>query len=261
MFEALKLFNGLFSHYPVSVFSPCLLRVLPNGGTNRFIWDGNYSSFKQWAHHQITTEGWANMSHVVSTSRTWTRGRQNGPIKTVSDYPTSLSVIYLHHALPSCFYLLPVCLVTDGVFGGVPCQCFSCQCCLFRLSSLSFSEQRQRETRERYINWRVSCRAVLFPSFQTRGNSRALGWHCSLTSFPNASTLSTLEYGMMTQFHPVEGTDVCCDEGLLTTRKLLQSGNWQQAGSTPPNISSNVPRCCWNSSVGIFICLPREAHA
>lgn len=37
--------------------------------------------------------------------------------QTVSDYPTSLSVIRLRSGLASCFYLLPVSGVTDGAFG------------------------------------------------------------------------------------------------------------------------------------------------
>lgn len=100
--------------------------------------------------------------------------------------------------------------------------------------------------------------AVLLRGFQTRGNGRALGWRCNLTSFPNASTL---ECGMMRRFHPSEGTDVCCDEGLLTTRKRLQSGNWQQAGSTPPSMPTNVPRCCSSRSVGYsFACQGKLMH-
>lgn len=68
-------------------------------------------------------------------------------------------------------------------------------------------------------------------------------------------------YGMMRCFHPLEGTDVCCDEGLLTTRKRLQSGNWQQAGSTPPSMSTNVPRCCSSRSIGYsFACQEKVMH-
>lgn len=75
MLGALKLFNGLCPHYPVSVFLPCLLRVPPNGGTNRFIWDRNYSIFRQWVHHQLTKEGRANLGW------NWGRGREKTPIR------------------------------------------------------------------------------------------------------------------------------------------------------------------------------------
>lgn len=217
MLEALKLFNGLCSHYPVSVFSPCLLRVLPNGGTNRFIWDGNYSSFKQWAHHQITTEGWANMNHVVSTSRTWARGRQNGPInqcQIILQACLSFVSTILFLPVSICFlsaWWLMGSLVEYHV--SVSAVRFACSG-----SALSFSEQRQRETRERCINWRVSC---FIRSFQTCGNGRKLGWHCCLTSFSNASKLSTFEYGMMKQFHPLKGTDVCCEWRTVDNKETI----------------------------------------
>lgn len=75
MLGALKLFNGLCSHYPVSVFLPWLLRVPPNGRTNRFIRDCNYSIFRQWVHHQLTKEGRVNLSW------NWGRGREKTPIR------------------------------------------------------------------------------------------------------------------------------------------------------------------------------------
>lgn len=51
------------------------------------------------------------------------------------------------------------------------------------------------------------------------------------------------------------------NKGLLTTRKLLQPGNWQQAGSTHSNISSDVPCCCWNRSIGYsFACQEALMH-
>lgn len=127
MLGALKLFNGLCSHYPVCVFSPCLLRLPPNGGTNRFIWDRNYGIFKRWAPHQLRERRAERMraDTAASTIRTRTRRREREQSnQTVSDYPTSLSIICLHYGLASCFYLLPVCLVTDGLSGGVPCQSF-----------------------------------------------------------------------------------------------------------------------------------------
>lgn len=165
MLEALKLFNGLCSHYPVSVFSPCLLRVLPNGGTNRFIWDGNYSSFKEWAHHQITTEGWANMSHAVSTSRTWARGRQNGPIRQCQiilqaclSFVSTMLFLPVSICFLSAWWLMGSLVEYHVNVSPVRVACSG--------SAPSFSEQRQRETRERYINWRVSCHAVLFLVFK-----------------------------------------------------------------------------------------------
>lgn len=122
MLGALKLFNGLCSHYPVSVFSPCLLRVPPNGGTNRFIWDCNYSSFKQWAHH---SKGQSESELMLLYLQDMSNGKGEQSNQTgLSDYPTSLSIICLQDGLSSCFYLLPVCLVTDAVFGGVTCQSF-----------------------------------------------------------------------------------------------------------------------------------------
>lgn len=165
MLEALKLFNGLCSHYPVSVFSPCLLRVLPNGGTNRFIWDGNYISFKQWAHHQITMEGWANMNHVVSTSRTWARQRQNGPIRQCQIILRAcLSFVSTMRFLPvSICFLSPCWLMGSLVEYHVNVSPVRVAC---SGSALSSSKQRQRETQERYINWRVSCWAVLFIVFK-----------------------------------------------------------------------------------------------
>lgn len=96
-------FNGLCTHYPVSVFSPCLLRVPPNGRTNRFRWDCNYSSFVQWA--SDSKAGQSNykpmMPHLASTM-TRARERANSPIRLCQ---------ITHHAclsFVSTMVLLPV---------------------------------------------------------------------------------------------------------------------------------------------------------
>lgn len=87
MLGALKLFNGLCSHYPVCVFSPCLLRLPPNGGTNRFIWDRNYSIFKRWAPHQLRERRAERMradtaaSTISTRTRRRERERENSPIR------------------------------------------------------------------------------------------------------------------------------------------------------------------------------------
>lgn len=122
-------------------------------------------------------------------------------------------------------------------------------------SALSSGEQRQSETRERHINWRVSRRAVFIPWFPNTRKRQSAGMMLQ----PNI--VSKCLYGMMRRFHPLEGAGDCCDEGLLTTRKRLQSGNWQQAGSTPPSMSTNVPRCCSSRSVGYsFACQEKLMH-
>lgn len=222
MLGALKLFNGLCSHYPVSVFSPCLLRVPPNGGTNRFIWDRNYSIFKQWAHHQFAKEGRVNLIwYCCIYHQDMSKGKREQTNQTVSDYPTSLSIICLHYGLASCFYLLPVWLVTDGVFGGVPRQSFQT---LILLSELPVQAQFPPPSmnRSRWLPKNANLietlhaterfhlhisdikrqgielrNSLLLVNEGKEANSREPEWHCSLTAFSNAFVISTFKHGVM----------------------------------------------------------------
>lgn len=180
MLEALKLLNGLCSHYPVSVFSPCLLRVLPNGGTNTFIWDGNYSSFTQWARHQITTEGSANMNRAVSSSRTWARGRQNGPIRQCQiilqaclSFASAMLFLPVSICFPSPWWRMGSLVEYHVNVSPVRVVCLP--------STLSFSEQRQSETRKRGINWRVSCWAVVHVETAERWDDTAARHHFQMS--------------------------------------------------------------------------------
>lgn len=95
--------------------------------------------------HQIVKEDRVNLSWYACIYNQDMSGRKKEQSnQTVSDYPTSLSVICLHSGLVSCFYLLPVSLVTDGAFGGaehhvrVARRWFLCQGCLFRPRSHCF---------------------------------------------------------------------------------------------------------------------------
>lgn len=256
MLEALKLFNGLCSHYPVSVFSSCLLRVLPNGGTNRFIWDGNYSSFKQWAHHQITTEGWANTSPgtVVSTSGTRARRRQKSPIRQCQiTLQACLSFVSTMLFLPVsiCFlsaWWLMGCLVEYHVsVSPVRVACSG--------SALSSSEQRRRATWERRFNWKALC--CFSRRFQRTG----------MTLQPD-----TIFFWCIFAVY----TGIRCDETVSSFeryRRLLWMKNcWQHGNYYNQVIDSRqeayISKYIRKSSPlllkqgrRIFACLPRGAHA
>lgn len=65
--------------------------------------------------HQIVKEDRENLSwYACIYHQDMSRRKREQSNQTVSDYPTSLSVICLHSGLASCFYLLPVLVVTDG---------------------------------------------------------------------------------------------------------------------------------------------------
>ena len=95
--------------------------------------------------HQIAKEDRVNLSwYACIYHQDMSRRKSEQSNQTVSDYPTSLSVICLHSGLASCFYLLPVSVVTDGAFGGtehhvrVARRWFLCQGCQFRPVSHCF---------------------------------------------------------------------------------------------------------------------------
>lgn len=93
--------------------------------------------------HQIAKEDRVNHSWYgcISHQDISRGGKRERPNQTVSDYPTRLSIICLHYALASSFYLLPVSVVGDwwGLWRSwAPCQ--SCWA-LIPLSGLSVQAQ------------------------------------------------------------------------------------------------------------------------
>lgn len=139
--RSLKLFNGLCSHYPVSVFLPCLLRVPPNGGTNRFIWDRNYNIFKQWV-HPSDSKGRQRESQLIQVylpsghERREERTVQSGSVRLPNKLVCHLSPLW------SCFLFLSAsCL--GGDWWGLWKSWVACQSCRARIFLLGWPVQAQ----------------------------------------------------------------------------------------------------------------------
>lgn len=134
--RSLKLFNGLCSHYPVSVFS-CVFWEFPLMEGQIDSYEIVITAFLSNEHnHQIVTEDAVNLGWhwAVSTIRTWARGRrESGPIRqcqiTQQACPSFVSTVVL---LPVsiCFLSLPWLmgpLEELSIMSGVARRWFLCQ--------------------------------------------------------------------------------------------------------------------------------------
>lgn len=205
-------------------------------------------------------------------------GKREQSNQTVSDYPTSLSIICLHCGLASCFYLLPVWLVTDGVFGGVPRQSFQT---LILLSELPVQAQfpppsmnRSRrlpknanliETLRATEQFHLHIADIKRQGIELRNsllsvnegkeaNSREPEWHCSLTAFSHICGIYTQTWCDVVYDSSIlsELQKSVVKETVETTKKLIQSGNWHHIWDRE-HVSKYIWQSslwCWNRSVG-----------
>lgn len=146
----------------------CLLRFPPNGGTNRFIWDRNYSIFKQWALPSDSGESELTRLHV-SAVRTWVKGVEERAVQ--SDSVRLPNKLVCHSSPPrSCFLFLSAsCLRRD--WWDLWRSWASCQELLIPLSGsggppITRLEKREKKRKneskhmtswERRFNWDVLC--------------------------------------------------------------------------------------------------------